>query len=427
MKLEIEELNPVKRILKVEVPPEVVTREFSHAYAELQRKVKLPGFRPGKAPLSLLERKYAREIEEDIVQKLVPDYYRKAVREAGLHPVELPSIEQISVKKGEPLSFRATVEIRPSLTLSDYLGLKLTRKPVNVPADAVEKALLQLQQEHGQLESCEPDHVIQTGDYVIIDFEGFTGGEPVPNGSQKGYLLEVGARVLLPEIEDALIGRKAGEAFEANVSLPPDHPQKALAAKDVQFKIQVGEVKRKVLPALDDDFAKDLGVAGLKELRGRLQEEIEKRLISERTSEEKERLIKTLIGQHRFEVPPSLVEREFEDILSRIESHRRMGGGSQQDAPLKLEALQKEYMPVAEERARSRILLQIIAEQEKLKVEERELDEEIGLMARSMQATAQEVKQWVLARQGSLEGLRTRIIERKALDLLHEKAEIVEE
>ncbi len=104
-----------------------------------------------------------------------------------------------------------------------------------------------------------------------------------------------------------------------------------------------------------------------------------------------------------------------------------MGGGSQQDAPLKLEALQKEYMPVAEERARSRILLQIIAEQEKLKVEERELDEEIGLMARSMQATAQEVKQWVLARQGSLEGLRTRIIERKALDLLHEKAEIVEE
>ena len=426
MKVDVQELTPVKRAIKVEIPQEVVSKEFSQAYAKLQRRVKVPGFRPGKAPISLLERRYTKEVEEDIVQKLVPDYYRKAIEETGLKPVELPAIEQISVKKDAPLFFTATVEVRPKIVLTNYSGMKLERQAISVREEDVEKALAQLQDQHSQLESCEPGHGIKGGDYVIIDFEGFAGGVSLAESKAEGFLLEVGSKTLTSEIEDALIGRKGGESFEVLVTLPEDHPNRQWAGKEFLFKIKIHEVKRKVLPVLDDDFAKDLGFASMEELRSKLRTEIENRLKSERTAREKEQLVKQLIGQHTFEVPPSMAEREIQDILHRLENHRRLAGSAPQEGTPDLAALQKEYMPIAEGRARGRVLLQAIAEQEKLSVDVQEVEQEIAFMARGMKITVDEIKRLLLSQQGSLEGIRTKLLERKALEFIHSKAIFVE-
>jgi trigger factor len=185
-------------------------------------------------------------------------------------------------------------------------------------------------------------------------------------------------------------------------------------------------VKRKVLPALDDDFAKELNFTSLEELRARLRSEIENRLGSERTAQEKEQLVKQLIAQHTFQVPPSMVERELQDIFYRLENQRRFAGSAKEEAALDLKALQEEYRPIAEDRAKGRILLQSIAEREGLTVSQQEMDQEIALMAKGARTTAQEMKNWVLSQQGSLEGLKTKLLERKALEFVHSKAAIVE-
>lgn len=427
MKVEIEEITPVKRAIKVEIPQEVVSREFAHAYTNLQRKIKLPGFRPGKAPIPLLERRYAKEVEEDIIQKLIPDYYRKAIEEVGLNPVELPTIGQISLKKDSPLSFIATVEIRPKIALANYTGIKLAREAILVRDEEVEKALNQLQLQHSQLENCEPEHAIESGNYVIIDFAGFASGVPLGESRAEGFLLEVGSKTLISEVEDALIGRKSGESFETHVTLTEEHQNKKWAGKEILFKVKIHEVKIKVLPALDDDFAKDLGFATLEELRTRLRIEIENRLKAERTAQEKEDLIKQMINQHAFEVPPSMVEREVKDILYRLENHRRLTSAAGQEDTQDLKALEKEYRPIAEDRARGRILLQAIAAQEKLSVEPQEVEQEIASMARGMKTTAEEVKRLLLAQHGSLDGLGAKLLERKALEFIHSKAIFVEQ
>ncbi len=427
MKVEVQELNPVKRAIKVEIPQDVVSKEFAQAYALLRSKVKVPGFRPGKAPLSLLERRFGREVEEDIVQKLVPDYYRKALAEAGLTPVELPAIEQISIKKDAPLSFMATVEIRPKIALSNYTGIKLTRQAISVKDEDVDKALAQLQNQHSQLESYQPGNGIQTGDYVIIDFEGFAGGVALAEAKAEGFLLEVGSKTLATPIEDALIGRKGGESYEIDITLPDDHQNREWAGKEIHFKIKVHEVKRKVLPPLDDDFAKELGFNSLEELRVKLRAEIENRLKSERTTQEKEQLVKQLIAQHTFQVPPSMVEREFQDILYRLENQHRFAGSAKEATTIDPKAIQEEYRPIAEDRAKGRILLQSIAEQEGISVDKQELDQEIALIAKGTRTTAQEMKNWILSQQGSLEGLKSKLLERKALEFIHSKAVFVQE
>jgi trigger factor len=185
-------------------------------------------------------------------------------------------------------------------------------------------------------------------------------------------------------------------------------------------------VKRKVLPPLEDDFAKELGSTSLDELRARLRAEIENRLTSERTAQEKEQLIKQLIAQHTFQVPPSMVEREFQDVLYRLRNQDRFAGSATQEAASDLKAIQEQYRPVAEDRAKGRILLQSIAEQEGLSVGPQELDQEIALMAKGMRTTPQEMKNWILSQQGSLEGLKTKMLERKALEFIHSKAIFVE-
>jgi trigger factor len=428
MKVEIEEISPVKKALRIEVPPEVVRSEFQAAFSDLKKRVKIPGFRPGKAPLSLLEKRFGHEVEEDVLRKLIPDYYQKAITETGIHPVEFPAIDRVEVQKDQPLSFTATVEVRPSIPLKDYSGLPVVRKKIEVLDADLERALNVLREEHGQLVACEADHPIAEGDYAIIDFEGSIDGKPLDLKQEHGkegetgdrkkvtdYLVQVGAKTLLPGFEESLIGRKKGEGYTVALTAPLDHPNQTLQGKEISFSIQIKEVKLKRLPDLDDEFAKDLGMESLSKLRERVSSELLQRLQSEADHAEKDAVIKKLVEMHSIESPPSLVQRELEQMLKSLR---------QSNPKADLAAAQTELESLAKERVKGTLILSAVADAEGISVSDADLEEEIARISKRVGMDPHETKRAILGRERSLEGLRARLREEKTLQRILSKAQI---
>lgn len=415
MKVQVEEITPVKKSLKIEIPQEVVSNEFDIAYSDLKKKAKLPGFRPGKAPLSLLEKKFGPSVEEDIVRKLIPEYYQKAIKETGLAPVEFPSIEKIELKKGAPLLFTATVEIKPTIQLSNYAGIPVPRKEIKVTDEEVEQTLQRLQEEQGRLEACPEDRAINSSDYAIIDFEGSIDGKPVEQGKAEGYTLQIGSTTFPPEFESSLIGKKKGDRIEVEVPYPADYPNKEIAEKTVHFKIHIKEVKNKVLPRLDDELAKDIGLSSLEELKTKIKNTLLEQRTAQQEHDQKNLLMKKLVEMHPFDVPESTVDRELHAMIDRLQERVQQ--------KLDHEALHKEYESTAKERVKGTFLLNAIADAEKIEVTEQEIDEEIDRLAQHAKVSPQEAKRAIHQQQGSLEGLKGRIREEKALNRVYSLAQ----
>lgn len=228
MKLEVTELGPNKRALKIEVPEEEVNRQFAQAYVELNRQVRIPGFRPGKAPLGLLEQRYAKAVEEDLIRKLIPDYYDKAVRQAGIVPVlvEVPPLERAKIKKNAPFSFTATVEIKPAIELRDYkapnpISLKPDKREVT--DEQMTQALEALREQQAQLDAAPPGTTIEDGDYAVLDVRGSVDGTPLEGATKEGHLHKVGSKlpVLGVEVDQALLEKKRVRPSRSISPMPP--------------------------------------------------------------------------------------------------------------------------------------------------------------------------------------------------------------
>ena len=221
MNMEVTELGPMKRALKIEVPAADVTQQFSRAYVELNRQVQIPGFRPGKAPLAILEKRYAKAVEEDVIRKLVPDFYDRAIKQAGINPVvvEIPPLDRVKIKKDAPFTFTATVEIKPKIELRDYKA----PNPISLPADKrtvteeqVDRAIEVLREQQARLEAAPAGSALAEGDYAIVDLEGFLEGVPLEGAKKEGHLHRVGSKatVLGIEIDAHLIGRREGDVVD---------------------------------------------------------------------------------------------------------------------------------------------------------------------------------------------------------------------
>lgn len=243
MKIQVEEISSVRKSIRVEVPQEAVSHEFYHTLGHLQKDVRLPGFRPGKAPRALIIKKYEETLQEEVLQKLIPEYCHKAITEAKLSPIEVPIIENIDFKKDAPLFFTAIIDILPEIKLANYTGVTLSKKNLPVTQEEVENGLAILQDQQGYLEGLPDDHGIALSDYVIIDFIGEVSGKTLSGGKKKDYPVEIGSKRMRPEIEAAILGRKKGESVTVNVNIPADDSEKEIAGKIAQFKIDIKEIK----------------------------------------------------------------------------------------------------------------------------------------------------------------------------------------
>ncbi|MFQ5589293.1 MAG: trigger factor [Nitrospiria bacterium] len=417
MKVQVDEITPIKKSLTVEIPEEVVSKAFSKAYADLGRRVRVPGFRPGKVPVTLLEKRYGAAVADDIIRKLVPDYYEKAVEETGIFPVEYPSFDKVEAKKGAALSFTATVEVKPAITVGNYEGIVLPKREIRVSDEDLEKALSAQQEQHSQLETRSEDHVVVSGDFVIVDFEGAVNGEPVQDGKQEGYTIQVGSKTFPPPLESELTGKKKGDELDVTVPYPQDFQNKAIAGKDVQFHVKIQEVKHKVLPALDDEFAKDLGHETLDELKEKTKETLLKQAEEKQTQDQKKALVDQLIEKNPFETPDALVARELNIIMGSFPDQKAIGEEAD-----KRETLMKELEPLARHRVAESLILSEIVKKEAIAVTDNEVETELTQISKRRGTSLKEVKQAFHQKEGALEGLKSQLKEQKALDLIFSKA-----
>lgn len=436
MKLEVTELGPSKRALRIEIPEDEVNRQFDQAYSDLNRQVRIPGFRPGKAPLALLEKRYAKAVEEDLVRKLIPDYYDRAVRQAGIVPVvvDVPPLERIKIKKNAPFAFTATVEIKPKIELRDYkapnpISLKPDKRTVT--EEQVMQALEGLRERQAQLTAAPPGTALAEGDYAVVDLEGFVDGVPLEGAKKEGQLHTVGSKtpVLGVEIDPHLIGKTEGDVVEISQPYPASHPDARLAGRTAVFRVVVKSVKRKQLPQLDDEFAKDCGPYNtLEELKGKVRSEMEAALKREIEAAYKDQVLKRLLDTHHFDVPESLVERELTAMIrQQLENRARQGkrteeAGTRQD---ELTRLREELQPEATRRVKAGLILEAIAEKEGLRVEEADVVAELERLAKRLKLSAADVQRMVEAGGPDLrDELLGRVMADKSLDFVYRHAVI---
>jgi trigger factor len=285
MKVTVEDVGSLKKKMNVEVPEDLVTKEINTIYADLGKKAKIKGFRPGKVPRNILERYFKDHVKTEAVQKLIQDFYPQALSEVSLHPVSQPVIDPGELEKEKPFLFSAAFEVKPDIKVEGYIGVNVEAKREEVTEEEVEARLKGLQDLHSQLKTIADARPIRNGDFTIIDYEAKIDGKPVEGGKAIDYTVEVGSGRFIPALEERLVGLNPEEEKEIEVTFPEDYGYKKWAGKAVSFHVKIKEVKEKILPPLDDEFAKDLGdFSSLEELRAKLREETrrEKDALSER-------------------------------------------------------------------------------------------------------------------------------------------------
>ena len=433
MKMDVTELGPMKRALKIEVPADEVNQRLAKAYVELNRQVNIPGFRPGKAPLALLEKRYAKTVEEDVIRNLVPDFYDKAVRQAGIVPVhvEIPPLDRAKIKKDEPFTFTATVEIRPNIELRDYkapspISLKPDKRTVT--DDQLDRGLEVLREQQARLEAVSAGHTIVDGDYIVLDVQGALDGALLEGTKKEGQLHKVGshASVLGLEIDSHVGGKKEGDVLEVPQPYPASHPDPRVAGKTVVFTLIIKSVKEKKLPALDDEFAKDCGpFSSLQEIKDKLREGMEQALKREIEDTYKDTIIKRLVETHHFDLPDTLVERELEAIIRQHVQQQQKGGTQESPGTEDLTHLRQEHRNEAARRVKLGLVLETIAEKEGLTVTQDDLNAEIMRLASELKMPAADLVKMIKAGgQESIDELRHRTLADKALDFVYRNAVI---
>ena len=436
MKMEVTELGPMKRALKIEVPADEVTQQFSRAYLELNRQVQIPGFRPGKAPLAILEKRYAKTVEEDVIRKLVPDFYGRAIKQAGISPVvvDIPPLDRVKIKRDSPFTFTATVEIKPTIELRDYKSpnpISLQADKRTVAEDQVDRALEVLREQQARLDAAPPGAALAEGDYAIVDLEGFLDGVPLEGTKKEGQLHKVGSKAALLgiEIDAHLIGRQEGDVAEIPQTYPMSHPDQRVAGKTVSFHLIVKGIKQKKLSTLDDEFAKDCGpYTSLHELRDKLRGQMEKALKKDIEDSYKDTLLKRLIDTHHFDLPDTLVERELSTIVrQKLQARQRGKVTDSLPAPdaEELKKIREEHRQEANRRVKAGLILEAIAEKEGLSVSQDDLNNEVTRLATELRVPMADLVKMIQAGgQDSVDELRARILADKALDVVYRQAVI---
>jgi trigger factor len=436
MKLEMTEVGPMKRALKIEVPADEVTQRFSQAYVELNRQVRIPGFRPGKAPLAILEKRYAKAVEENVIRSLVPDFYDRAVKQAGISPVvvEIPPLDRVKIRKDSPFTFTATVEIKPRIELREYKApnpISLKQDNRTVADEQVGRALEVWREQQARLDAAPAGTALAEGDYAVVSLEGFLDGGPLEGAKKEGHLHRVGSKAALLgiEIDGHLIGKTEGNVVEIAQPYPAGHPDPRVAGKTVQFRLSVIAVKRKTLPALDDEFAKDCGpYASLQELKDKLRGEMEKALKKDIEETYKDAILSRLATTYHFDLPETLVERELDTIVRQKLQERQRGKGSAPVHPAdaeEIKQIREEHREAANRRVRVGLVLEAIAEKEGLSASEDDVNNEVTRLASELRMPPADLVKMIQAGgQESIEKLRTKVLADKAVDFVYRHAVI---
>ena len=426
MKIDMDEVNAVQRKVRVEIPVETVASEFSRAYRNLGRRVRVKGFRTGKIPRTVLQGIYGEEVTSEVRSHLVEESLGEIIRERGLQIVSRPEIEANDPSEGGIFSFSAVFEIKPEIAVHDYLGVEVEKPRVAITDGQVAEALRRLQEGHARLEPVTDRDIVEKGDFVTLDFDGSIDGRPFDGGKGENYTLEVGAGQALPQFDEAVRGLKVNAPQNVQVNYPDDYPNKEIAGKTVAFSLVVREIKQKVLPILDDEFAKDHGeCASLDELKERIRARLGDELKRYQDEDLKEKIISRLIESHSFAAPPSMVERQTRYLMERYQSQVGAQTGADAAAQPPTEEARKGFEGRAIRQVQATLLVERIAQIEKIEIADKEVQERIDSVARAAAERGKTVREFY-SRPDARDDLRSQMAFERTVSFLLENAKIKE-
>lgn len=424
MKATIENLSPWERKIAVEVPAAEVGEALESAYRTLVRNVRIRGFRKGKVPRSVIDRRYGDQVRKEVIQSLVNRTYEETLREHKLEPVSEPVIEPEKLQEGQAWRYTARLQVRPSVEVKKWKGLALVQVVAEADDAAVDKRLERLAEHHAQLIVEESSARLARGHFAMIDYDGTIAGAPFEGGAGKEVTLEIGSGKFLQDFEVQLEGMSKGETRTVSVTFPEDYGHAVLAGKAAEFRVALKEIKKKVTPPIDDEFAKDAGdFENLADLSAKTRRSIQRELDEEARRNLREQLREQLVAENSIEAPPAMVEREFQGAVENTRRRFSTQGVDPEQLGLTPEALEKEWRPRAERDVKASLILDQISRDEDLTVSSEEID-------RYLEPAAREGKQRVSTLRGAYEkrglipAIERRVREEKALDLVLEKATI---
>lgn len=425
MNVKIEDISSVKKKLSFEVPEQVVNEQIGKAYQKIGKTAKIKGFRPGKVPQAMLEKYYAAQMEEKVLTSLINDNYFKALVEHKIAAISDPEIvENSPLEKGKPFAFEALVEVRPEVVAKDYSGLSLKKEKAIFDEKVIEDRLEELRTSRAELQASGADTAAE-GDFAIIDFEGFVNGVPFQGGKAEGHQLELGSGSFIPGFEDQVVGMKLGEAKDVAVTFPENYGNKDLAGQPAIFKVVLHELKTKVAPALDDDFAKGFGLQSVEELKEKLREGYQKQETSRIDGDLRERMVTALIERNPIEVPETMVKSQLEYMLGNVKQRMQSQGMTMEMLGMNEASFGQMYRDTAVQQVQGSLILGAIARQEKVQVEPTEIDGKLEEIAAMANAPLEAVKKYY-ASDENRRGLMAQIVEEKAVRLLLDQAVIEE-
>ncbi|RHW33382.1 trigger factor [Lysinibacillus yapensis] len=416
--------------LTIEVPAEEVNKALDKAFAKVVKQINVPGFRKGKMPRPMFEKRFGVEaLYQDALEILVPDAYSNAIDETGITPVDYPEIDGTeNFAKGQGFTFTAKVTVKPEPKLGEYKGLEVTKASAEVTDEEVEAQIEEQLARKAELELKEDEAIVE-GDTAVIDFEGFLGEEAFEGGKGEDYPLEIGSGSFIPGFEEQLVGLKAGESKDVAVTFPEEYHAEELAGKEATFKVTVKEVKTKVLPELNDEFAKEIDpeVESLDALRAKLKEQAAEQKKADAESALRDELVEKAAENAEVEIPESMTHNEIHRMIEEFGQRLQMQGMNldlyYQFSGQDENALHEQMRPEAEKRVLVSLVLEAIAKAENIEVTEEDVNAELEKMSAQFGMTTDQI---LTALGGTKEILENDIRTQKTVEFLVENAKITE-
>ncbi|HBQ30500.1 MAG TPA: trigger factor [Mitsuokella multacida] len=423
MKVTVENGENQQVTLTIEVEAAEVNKAVEQACKRLANRVSIPGFRKGKAPRMIVERHVGEDaVLQEAFDIVAPKALSKAFDEQKIDPVTRPSVDIETLEEGKDLVFKATVTPRPEVKLGDYKGLNVPKNEVNITDEDVEKQLKTFQDRQGKLVDAPEGAEVKDGDFTTLDFKGFVDGEAFDGGEGKDYPLQIGSNSFIPGFEDQLVGAKIGEERDVNVKFPEEYHAKELAGKDATFKCTIRSIKTKELPAIDDELAKKVSkFETLDELKADIRKNLEEN--AERTAEndQKSAAIEMATNNITVDIPAVMIDNRvtamIQEMAMRLEQQGMKLEQYLQYAGTDIAKLREQYRETAEKNVKTDLMLEEVAKAENIKVEAKDLDEEVAAMAAAYGATPQQVQK-IIKEQGRIGDLAASVLRKKTAQFI---------
>lgn len=409
-------------VLTVEIPEDVVAEAIDKAYIKVRKEVNLPGFRKGKIPRNILEKRFGIEIfYEEASHILLQDSYPKAIDETKIDPVDKPEIDIEQMEAGKPFIYKATVTVKPEVVLGQYTNLGFEKEDKVVTEEDINAEINRMLGKNATLEVAEDGTCIETGDTAVIDFVGSVDGVEFPGGAGENHPLVIGSGSFIPGFEDQLIGKKAGEVVDVQVTFPEQYHAEHLAGKAAIFKVTINEIKRKVLPALDDEFAKDNNFDSVDALKQDLESKLKEKAVADSQKEYENKVVEKVLENSSVEIPSIMVDDKVEEMLKEMEQSLSQQGLNLetyfQFTGSSLEQAKEQIRPQAEEDVKFSLIIEAIIAKEAIEVTEEDYQEEIEKIAKAYNQEAEKIKPILNAqRPAIIDGIKRR----KAFSLMLE-------